>query len=131
LGVLKVDGKEQPNYFLLNGSILAGVTGPIFFGTETVNVINGVALTKKFVGYHLDYKNVNLEPLFSSTWTPGSCFEHKEFPIHTYCQVIFDTLKEDRWLIWIEAVDPTYSRDLGLNSIVDRVLLYTSPYQQQ
>lgn len=129
LGVLKVDGKEQPNYFLLNGSILAGVTGPIFFGTETVNVINGVALTKKFVGYHLDYKNVNLEPLFSSTWTPGSCFEHKEFPIHTYCQVIFDTLKEDRWLIWIEAVDPTYSRDLCLNSIVDRVLLYISPYQ--
>ncbi|MGB9895427.1 MAG: hypothetical protein ACPLN2_05925 [Thermoproteota archaeon] len=126
LGTPKVDNEQQPNYFLLSGSIIPGSTGLFFVGTKTLEVVKGAALTKHFVVYRIDYKNLNLETIFSALWTPFSRYEHREYPIHTYSQVVFDTVRNDRWLIWIEAVDPNYSKEPGLNLEVDRVLLYTS-----
>lgn len=40
--------------------------------------------------------------------------------------MIFDQIRGDRWLIWVEAIDPDYTKEIGLNSEVDGVLLYTS-----
>jgi len=125
LGVPTIDGKPQPDYFLLSGSIHSGAVGPIFIGTETLEVINGAALTKHFVSYAIDYRNLNLERMFIAEWKASSRYEHLEYPIHTYCNVVHDPLS-DRWLTWIEAVDPVFSKEPGLNTEVDRVLLYVS-----
>ena len=123
LGVLTINGSSQPEYFLLSGTIHAGSLGPIFIGTETLDLVRGAALTKYFAAYVIDYRNCNLERIFTARWEPGSRYEHPEYPIHTYCNVVYDTLR-DRWLIWVEAVDPIYSKEPGLNTEVDRVLLY-------
>jgi hypothetical protein len=125
LGIPTVDGKHQPDYFLLNGSIHAGSLGPIFIGTETLDVINGAALTRHFASYVIDYRSLNLESIFVTEWKPKSRYEHPQYPIHTYCNVVYDPLS-NRWLTWIEAVDPILSREPGLNTEVDRVLLYVS-----
>jgi hypothetical protein len=125
LGELTVDNKPQPDYFLLSGSILSGYNSPIFIGTQTTDVVRGAGLTKRFAAYVIDKIRLNLETIFVSLWVPGSKYEHKEYPIHTYSNVVYDSLK-NRWLTWIEAVDPTYSKEPGLNLEVDRVLLYIS-----
>ena len=125
LGVPTIDGKPQPKYLLLSGSIYGGSLGPIFIGTETHTVIKGAALTKHFTAYVIDYKNINLERLFIEEWEPLSMFEHPEYPIHTYCDITYDSLR-DLWLITVEAIDPNYTKELGLNTEVDRLLLYTS-----
>jgi hypothetical protein len=125
LGIPTVNGEHQPDYFLLNGSIHAGSSGPIFIGAETLEVVNGAALTKHFVSYLIDYRSLNLERIFKAEWKPGSKYEHPKYPVHTYCNVVYDP-PNDRWLILIEAVDPVLSREPGLNSEVDRLLLYTS-----
>jgi len=122
-GKLTVDGKTQPHDFLLNGSILAGCSGPIYVGTKSIDVVKGAHLTKRFAAYVLDYRNCNLETIFESPWIPGSEYEHEEYPIHTYSNVVYDPTKH-QWLIWIEAVDPINSKEPGLNLEVDRVLLY-------
>ncbi len=125
MGELKVDGRRQPDYFLLNGTITAGSGGPIFIGTRTTDVVRGAALTRTFAAYAIDYRGLNLETIFTAEWIPGSRYEHPEYPIHTYANVVYDEIR-DRWLILIEAVDPEYSRELGLNLEVDRLLLYES-----
>lgn len=124
-GELRVDGKPQPEYFLLSGSILSGCMGPVFLGTRTTDVVKGAALTKYFAAYVIDYRQLNLETVFVSPWIPSSEYEHKDWPIHTYANVVHDPLK-DRWLIWIESVDPAHSKEPGLNLEVDRVLLYVT-----
>jgi hypothetical protein len=125
LGIPNIDGNPQPNYFLLSGSIYAGSAGPIFIGTKTLDVVKGAALTKYFASYIIDYRSLNLESIFVAEWKPGSRYEHPQYPIHTYCNVVHDPLS-DKWLTWIEAVDPTSSKEPGLNTEVDRVLLYVS-----
>jgi len=124
-GVLKIDGKPQPNYFLLSGSIHAGCRGPVIVGAKTVDVVRGAALAKDFGAYVIDWRGMNLETIFEARWVPGSQYEHSEYPIHTYANVVHDQVK-DRWLTWIEAVDPVHSKELGLNLEVDRVLLYVT-----
>ena len=125
LGELKIDGKPQPNYLLLNGSILAGCSGPVFLGTKTTDVVKGAALTKDFAAYVIDYRRLNLETIFVSPWVAGSKYEHQEYPIHTYANVVHDPIGQ-RWLAMIEAVDPEHSKEPGLNLEVDRLLLYTT-----
>jgi hypothetical protein len=125
MGQLKVNGEPQPDYFLLNGSILSGCSGPVFLGTRTTDVVKGAALTKFFAAYTIDYGRLNLETIFLFRWIPGSKYEHEEWPIHTYANVVYDPFK-DRWLTWIEAVDPVHSKEPGLNLEVDRVLLYAT-----
>ncbi len=125
LGVPGIDGREQPGFFLLNGSILAGSGGPIFAGIQTTDVVKGAALSRRFAAYAIDYRSMNLERIFVHRWKPGSRYEHPDYPIHTYCSIARDQIS-DRWLTVVEAVDPERSREPGLNLEVDRVLLYTS-----
>ena len=125
LGVLKVDGNKQPEYFLLSGSIVAGCTGPVFIGTETLHVVKGAALTKHVSSYVIDYRRLNLETVFRAEWKPGSMYEHPEFPIHTYMSLTYSP-DDGRWLMTVEAVDPQHSKEPGLNTEVDRLLLYVS-----
>lgn len=77
-GVPKIDNAYQPDYFLLSGSIIPGSTGLLFIGMKTLNVIRGASVTKHFVVYRIDFRNLNLETLFTAVWTPLSCFEHVE-----------------------------------------------------
>ncbi|MCD6537453.1 hypothetical protein J7L18_02425 [Candidatus Bathyarchaeota archaeon] len=125
LGIPKINGKAQPDTFILNGSVLQGCCGPIFIGAQTLYHVKGAHLTRHFASYLIDYRNLNLESIFVAEWTSGSIFEHPEYPIHTYSSIAYDSA-EDRWLITIEAVDPIHSKEPGLNLEVDRVLLYTS-----
>lgn len=127
LGIPTIDGGPQPDYFLLNGSIRPGSAGPVFVGTKTVEVVNGAALTKHFASYTIDYRHLNLESIFTAEWKPGSRYGHPEYPIHTYCNVVYDPLN-GKWLTLIEAVDPIHSEELGLDTEVDRVLLYVSKH---
>jgi len=125
LGEPRIDGEPQPDYFLLNGSIMSGCSGPIFVGTKTTDVVKGAALTRYFAAYLIDWRRLNLETIFEARWIPGSIYEHEQYPIHTYANLVYDDLN-DRWLTIIEAVDPTYSKEPGLNLEVDRVLLYVT-----
>jgi len=125
LGIPTLDGKKQPEYYLLSGSIFPGCCGPIFMGCEATDVVKGAALTKYFVSYIIDYRNLNLETIFRARWEPGSMYEHPEYPIHTYTSITYDQFDE-RWLIAVEAVDPKFSETPGLNTEVDRLLLYVS-----
>ena len=124
LGVLSVEG-ETHDFLLLYGSILPSSMGPMFVGTKTTHVVKGAALTKEFAAYVIEHRGLRLEEVFVSEWRPMSRYEHPEYPIHTYCSVTYDPLSE-RWLIAVEAVDPTHSKEPGLNLEVDRLLLYVS-----
>jgi len=125
LGEVTVDGGPQRDFFLLSGSILSGCTGPIFVGTKTTEVIKGAALTKHFAAYAMEHRRLNLETIFEASWIPDSRYEHEVYPIHTYASLAYDSIR-NRWLTSIEAVDPTFSKEPGLNSEVDRLLLYVT-----
>jgi len=124
-GVIKINGKKQPNYLMLNGSLVAGSTGPVYMGTITTEVVKGAGLSKHFAAYTINYRDLNMEEIFVAKWKTGSLYEHEIYPIHTYSNVVYDPLR-DVWLILIEAVDPTTSKEPGLNLEVDRLLLYIS-----
>ncbi|HDJ89069.1 MAG TPA: hypothetical protein ENG40_00035 [Thermoprotei archaeon] len=124
-GLLSIDGERQPEYFLLNGSIFPSSLGPMFIGMQTTEVIKGAALSKEFAAYIINYRELRLEKVFIGRWIPSSRYEHPEYPIHTYSTLTYDYLN-DRWLIFVEAVDPIKSLEPGLNTEVDRVLLYFS-----
>lgn len=122
-GLLKLNGREQPSYLLLCGKIFAGSLGPVFVGLETRKVIKGAAVTGTFVAYTIDYRNLNLEKIFSARWEPLSPYERKDFPIHSYMDLVYDRIR-NRLLLYVEAIDP---RDIGLDQEIDRVLLYEVP----
>ncbi len=124
-GILGLDGSRQPDFFLLNGSIIAGSSGPIFIGIQTTDIVKGAALSKHFAAFSLDLRIGELRKIFLGEWTPGSKYEDPNYPIHTYSTLAEDAFK-GQWLMMIEAVDPTLSLEPGLNLEVDRVLLYTS-----
>lgn len=124
LGLLKVDDREPPSYFLLYGRIFAGALGPVFVGAETLHVVGGAAVTNSFASYLLDIRNLNLELLSRGSWVPSSKFEREDYPIHSYVDIVLDPFKE-RVLIYIDAIDP--KSGLELNEELNRVLLYEVP----
>jgi len=123
LGVLKIDGDSQPDYLLLYGNIFPTGLGPMFVGVASRTVINGAAVAKHFESYIIDYRSLNLETVFIGEWKPMSPFERRDYPIHSYVDIVYDPF-EERYLIYVESIDPTYSKDLGVNLEVDRVILY-------
>ena len=124
-GVLRIDGKPQPDFFLLNGSIISTRGSPLFVGIQTTDVVNGAALSRKFASYTIDFDRIQLGKVFLEDWTPGSIYEDPSYPIHTYSTLALDE-SAGRWMMMVEAVDPTTGLEPGLNLEVDRVLLYTS-----
>ena len=127
LGILGLDNGCQPHYFFLSGKIFAGTLGPILLGFETLYVTRGGGYTDTFVAYLLNYREKRLETLFKGRWEPQSPYERKDYPVHGYCDIVYDPFKE-RFLIFIEAVDP--SSELGLNYEIDRVLLYETRLEE-
>ncbi|RLE99204.1 MAG: hypothetical protein DRJ57_02655 [Thermoprotei archaeon] len=121
LGVLKIDGKPQPRYLQLCGTILAGARGPIYVGLARRYVVNGCGLARDFEAYVLDYRSLNLETIAKLEWKPRSPYERSEYPTHGYCSVTFDP-EGERALIYVESLDP--SSEPGWRSQVDRWILY-------
>jgi len=132
LGLPTIDGRPQrpmPDAFLLNGDIVPSVYGPMFIGTVTTFYRNA-HVTKYFGAYTVDLKSVNLEEVFMAEWRPGSMYEHLEYPIYTYCNVVKDPFTSE-WRILIEAIDPRYTKEVGVNTEVDRVLQYKAKVLEQ
>ncbi|RJS80153.1 hypothetical protein CW711_00820 [Candidatus Bathyarchaeota archaeon] len=122
-GILKVDGKMQPKYLQLYGNIFAGTMGPVFMGLARRYLINGCGLAKNFEAYIIDYRNLNLEPLYKGAWKPLSPYEREDYPSHGYMNVIEDPFK-NRVLLYLESIDPKYTREVGWRTQVDRLILY-------
>ncbi|MGC9226452.1 hypothetical protein, partial [Caldivirga sp.] len=108
--------------FLLNGDVVSSTHGPMFIGTVTT-FFHNAHVTKYFGAYVIDLKANNLEEVFTAEWRPGSMYEHPQYPIHTYCNVVKDPFTGE-WRILIEAIDPKHTKDIGVNTEVDRVLQY-------
>ena len=125
-GILGLDRGKQPDFFLLNGSIMAASRNPVFVGIQTTEVVKGAALSKHFAAYSIDLVAGRLDRILLAPWEQGSAYEHPAYPIHTYSTIAEDP-QHGRFLIMVEAVDPVESIEPGLNLEVDRVLLYTSP----
>jgi len=123
LGLLKLDGGSQPGYLLLSGRLLAGALGPVFVGFESRVVVEGAAVTDTFSSYLIDLRGLNLVRFFSGRWEPHSPYERPDYPVHSYCDVVPDPLR-DRILIYVEAIDPS---GIGLNKEIDRLILYEVP----
>jgi len=51
-GILKVNGKVQPEYLQLYGGIFAGTMGPVFIGLTRRYLINGCGLARHFEAYN-------------------------------------------------------------------------------
>ncbi|RLF02841.1 MAG: hypothetical protein DRK00_09510 [Thermoprotei archaeon] len=121
LGVPKVDGRAQPRYLQLCGTILTGARGPIFVGLARRHVVSGCGLARNFEAYVLDYRCLNFETIARLEWKPMSPYERSDYPTHGYCSIAFDA-EEGRALIYVESLDPI--SEPGWKSQVDRWILY-------
>jgi hypothetical protein len=82
----------------------------------------------KFVAYLLDEKRMNLETLFAEDWYGLSPYEHPEHPLLGYSSTAFDS-KRNRFLFYTEGLDPEYTEAIGINSTVERLLVYEMDVQ--
>ena len=122
-GIFRIDGEEQPQYFQLYGNIFAGSLGPIFMGLARRYVVNGCGIAKHFEAYIINYRDMILETIYRGEWTALSQFEMEGYPTHGYANIIQDPFK-DRILIYTEAIDPEYTKEVGWRTQVDRLILY-------
>jgi len=137
-GVFTIDGTDRLRF--LSGSLLAGTNGPLFLGLESemedsrvsknrvvyadeYKIGHGGGPIPNFAAYNVDYRNMNLETIFRTPWQPQSKYEHKKHPLLGYASLVYDPLK-NRILTYIEAIDGTLTKEIGLNETVERLLLY-------
>ena len=139
-GPLSVDGKDHLCF--LSGTLFAGEGGPIFMGLETQlsdsrrrsngvvyadehGIGHGGGPTPLFVAYRLRRESRNLETIFRAEWVPKSAYEHADHPLLGYSSLVH---LADRNLVmnYVEAIDPEYTRAIGLNETVERLLVYRS-----
>ena len=126
LGVPTIDGEPQPSYLQLCGTVVAGARGPVFVGLARRHVVNGCGLAKDFEAYVIDYRGMNLESIAKLEWIPKSPYERSDYPTHGYCSLTADP-EESRALIYVEAVDPAHTKEVGWATQVDRWILYEVP----
>ncbi len=136
-GVFTIDGTDQ--FAFLSGGIFAGTNGPLFMGIETgreedqspqvyadeYRIGHGAGPAPSFVAYNLDYRNMNLESIFRSSWEALSEYEYKEHPLLGYASLVYDPLK-NRILIYVEAIDGKLTKQIGLNETVEKLIMYES-----
>ena len=77
----------------------------------------------QFSAHLLDMDRMNLETLYSEPWHGLSPYEHPDHPLLGYSSTAFDT-KRGRFLFYTEALDPELSDAIGINSTVERLLVY-------
>ena len=138
LGTLTVDGLDHVGF--INGSMFPTSSGTLIIGVESrlddsrsrkANVVyaddfgvgHGGGPPARFVAYLLDYRSMNLETVFDTPWEPLSPFEHEDHPLLGYSSTVFDS-KNQRYLMYLEALDPEYTEAIGINSTVERLLVY-------
>ena len=71
----------------------------------------------------LDYRNRNLELIFRAPWDVRSPYEHKDHPVLGYASLVYDPIR-NRVLIYVEAIDGTLTKKIGINETVERLLVY-------
>ena len=140
LGPLKVDGAVR--HCWMSGTFFSESDGPIFVGLEKDEaepepdvvhadehaVGHGGGPARNFVSYRLDADSRNLESVFRSPWVAGSQYEHTDHPVLGYMSMVQDEARH-RMLIYIEALDPKYTKRIGINETVERLLVYEAPYR--
>jgi hypothetical protein len=137
-GTLTIDGEESVCF--LNGSLFATGSGPLFVGirtrlddsrerksevvyADTHGIGHGGGPRPQFVAYRLDTAAMNLETLCSEPWYGLSPYEHPDHPLLGYSSLAIDWAGNRRFL-YVEAIDPTYTEAIGINSTVERLLVY-------
>ncbi len=125
LGEPKIDGRKQPNIFAIDGKILKYDDEIIFIGSLGDYFKNGLTASNKICFLRLNLEKMEFSTLFSKKWIPKSKYEHKKYPIHTYFTPFWDSNKKE-WKIIIEAIDPKYTKKLGVFDVVDHVIMYTA-----
>ena len=130
LGLPTVNGGLQPARpaFLLNGRILPSAHGPMFVGSVTLYEVGGAHVTRHVGAYVIDLDRLDLREVYMAEWRPSSPYEREDYPIHTYVDVLPD-YEAGRWLLYVEAIDPSLSKGVGVDVEVDRLLAYSSPMQ--
>ena len=129
-GILNIDGAKQPRYLQLYGGIFASSMGPLFIGLARRYVIEGCGIAKDFEAYVIDYRNMNLEPIFKKEWNPLSPYERPDYPTHGYMNLLYDPFK-DRVLLYVEAIDPKYTKKIGWRTQVDRLIMYETKLKSE
>jgi len=76
-----------------------------------------------FEAYVINYRELNLEPIYRGEWRPLSPYEREDYPSHGYMNVVKDPFK-NRVLVYSESIDPQYTKELGWRSQVDRLIMY-------
>jgi len=137
-GIFAVEGVEKLAFF--SGSIFPGTNGPLFVGLETkledtrlaqdqvtyadqYKIGHGGGPPSDFVAYNIDYRNMNLEPIFSAPWKAHPKYEHEQHPLLGYASLVYDPLRH-RMLTYVEAIDRALTTKIGINETVERLLLY-------
>ncbi len=137
-GVLSIDGEDTVCF--LNGSLFASGSGPIFVGIRTRlddsrarkpgvvyadehSIGHGGGPRPEFVAYRVDESAMNLETVCREPWYGLSPYEHPEHPLLGYSSLVVDAGR-DRALFYVEAIDPKLTEAIGINSTVERLLVY-------
>jgi hypothetical protein len=139
-GPLTIDGSDRLAF--LSGSLFPGSSGPQFMGTETQlvdsrnrhdNVVyadeHGIGHgggVPYFAAYRVNRASLDLETVYRHRWIPLPGHEHGEHPILGYSSVLFDHVR-NRFLMYVEAIDPRLSKAIGINETVERLLVYETP----
>ncbi|MGC8533194.1 MAG: hypothetical protein ACP5MV_01005 [Candidatus Parvarchaeum sp.] len=125
IGVPLVDNKKQPKVFALDGKFYK-LNNQIFFIGSLGNFFeNGLTASDRICGYELNLKTNNLKTIFIDKWKVKSKYERLDYPLHTYCAPVFDH-KKNEFKIIAEAIDPRYTKKLGVFDVVDNVIMFTS-----
>ena len=137
-GPLTVDGEDRVGF--INGTMFPTASGIMMLGLETrlddsrekkagvvyadeYGIGHGGGPPARFVAYLLREERGDLETVFSTEWQPSSPYEHREHPLLGYSTTVFDP-KRQRYLMYVEAIDPELSPAVGINSTVERLLVY-------
>ena len=140
---MTVDGEDKICF--LSGNLFAVSGEIIFIGIETIpedsleeqpdevyadqfKIGHGGGPPAQFVAMSLDAAGLNLETKFRTRWIPLSEYENYDHPLLGYSSLVKDPLRS-RMLIYVEAIDKSLSTAIGLNSTVERLLVYESPLE--
>ncbi len=137
-GPLTVDGRDKLCF--LSGSIFGSDRGPVFVGLETqisdsrerkpdvvyadeYGVGHGGGSVSEFVIYSIYPQEGDLKCISRKPWKPLSPYEKPDHPLLGYSSLVADPHQE-RLLMYVESIDPQYTRTMGINETVERVLAY-------
>ena len=90
---------------------------------DEYKVGHGGGPPRDLIAYTLDYRNRNLELIFRAPWDVRSPFEHRDHPVLGYASLVYDPVR-NRILTYVEAIDGTLTKRIGINETVERLLVY-------